>query len=110
MDTILKALLPINKVTSLVAYDELTAAGFRLDGRGEEMVVTLGVDQHVDGIYGPVLCLVLHNEGLTFRQGKVSHKPLAGDWFIFNDSAKHGVKEAKGSTAFVGLTLSLEKI
>lgn len=77
---------------------------------GEEMVVTLGVDQHVDSIHRDVLCLVLHNDGLTFRQGGVSHKPVGGDWFIFNDHANHGVREAKGAAVFAALVLPLEEI
>lgn len=80
------------------------------DGKGEEMNVTLGVDQHIDDFYGPVLCFVLHNDGLTFRQGRVSHQPVAGDWFVFNDRERHGVKEAKGAAVFVALTLPLERL
>lgn len=92
-----------------VPAQQLADLGYRLagDGAGEEMVATLGVDQHVDAVYGRVLCLVLHNDGLVFRQGRVSHKPVAGDWFVFNDRAKHGVKEAKGKSVFVALTLPL---
>lgn len=97
------------KRESWLPVAELRALGFHAsaNGSGEEMVVTLGVDQHIDGVHGPVLCLVLHNDGLTFRQGNVSHRPVAGDWFIFNDRANHGVKEKKGAAVFVALTIPL---
>ena len=100
------------KRESWVPEQRLAGLGFRLteDGAGEEMVVTFGLPQHIDAIYGPVLCLVLHNDGLTFRQGRVAHKPMAGDWFIFNDRANHGVKEANGEAVFCGLVLPLERL
>lgn len=95
-----------------VPVKQLAELGMKLfkSRAGEEMVVTLGVDQHVDSIHGSVLCLVLHNDGLTFRQGRVSHIPAAGDWFIFNDHANHGVKESAGAAVFAALVLPLERI
>lgn len=63
-------------------------SGYR--GREELLVVTAGVDMHTDD-EGLVLMVVLHNDRLTFRQGKVRHKPRAGDWFIFDDRLSHGV-------------------
>lgn len=79
-------------------------------GRGEELVATIGVDPHIDDSYGPVLCLVLHNDGLKFKQAGVSHVPAGGDWFIFNDRALHSVKEAKGESVFVALTFPLVEL
>lgn len=73
----------------------------------EGQVSTVAVDQHVDGISGLCFCLVLHNDGLTFRQGRVSHKPVAGDWFIFNDRANHGVKDSLKTTSFVAIVVPL---
>lgn len=75
-----------------------------------ELVATVGVDQHIDDIHGPVLCWVLHNDGLTFKQGRQIHKAAAGDWFIFDDRVNHGVKESKKSTVFVGWAVPLQTI
>lgn len=101
------------KIDTWWPTDKLRELGFRKAAIKEErtdVVVTLGVDQHVDAVHGPVLCYVLHNDRLTFRQGKVSHAPKTGDWFIFDDSVNHGVKEAKGASVFVGWTIPLEAV
>lgn len=76
----------------------------------QDMVVTLGVDQHTDDYHGNLLCYVLHNDGLKFKQGKTTCVPKGGDWFLFDDYAKHGVKEANGAAVFVGWTVPLEEI
>lgn len=97
---------------------ELLALGFRrlegdtsYGGRAkQDVVMTFGVDQHIDDFHGPLLCYVLHNDGLIFRQGSKGFVPVAGDWFLFNDKANHGVKEAKGEAGFMGWTIPLEKI
>lgn len=78
------------------------------DGKArQDIVVTLGVDAHVDDMHGPLLCYVLHNDGLSFKQGRVKSTPQAGDWFIFDDTVPHGVREAKGRSVFVGWTVPL---
>lgn len=74
----------------------------------QDVVVTFGVAQHIDAFHGPVVCYVLHNDGLTFRQGAKGFVPVAGDWFVFNDRANHGVKEGKGEAVFMGWTVPLE--
>lgn len=74
------------------------------------MVVTAGVDQHTDEFHGLVLLVVLHNDGLKFKQGKVSNVPAAGDWFIFDDCKNHGVSSAPGSATFVGWAIPLQPI
>lgn len=79
-------------------------------GMGSELVVTAGVDQHTDDCHGPVLIVVLHNDGLKFKQGKVSHAPAPGDWFVFNDRQKHGVSSGPGRATFVGWAIPLESI
>ncbi|KVV07506.1 hypothetical protein WK77_16790 [Burkholderia ubonensis] len=78
--------------------------GYR--GREELLVVTAGVDMHTDG-EGLVLMVVLHNGGLRFRQGKVRHRPKAGDWFIFDDRMPHGVDEAPGRATFIGWNIPI---
>lgn len=75
-------------------------------GRDDLLVITAGVDMHVDD-EGLVLMIVLHNDALTFRQGRVRHKPSAGDWFIFDDRLPHGVREAPGRSTFVGWNIPI---
>jgi hypothetical protein len=96
-------------IDTLVPAADLLPLGVRWTGvvRGDELLATVGVDQHIDDAYGLLLCIVLHNDGLTFRQGRSSIKPAAGDWFIFDDRLNHGVKEARGASTFVALVLPL---
>lgn len=82
--------------------------GLEPTGTQSELVVTAGVDQHTDDFHGPVLLIVLHNDGLKFRQGKVSHVPAAGDWFIFDDRRNHGMSSAPGRATFVGWAIPLQ--
>lgn len=84
--------------------------GLEPTGKLSELVVTAGVDQHVDDFHGLVLLVVLHNDGLRFRQGKVSHAPVAGDWFVFDDRKRHGVSSARGRSTFVGWVIPLQPI
>jgi hypothetical protein len=79
----------------------------RTKSRGE-IVATAGVDQHTDGAHGYVLLIVLHNDGLKFKQGRASYAHQAGDWYIFNDRENHGVKEVKGEGAYIGWALPLK--
>lgn len=47
-------------------------------------LLTINADSHpliIDDFHGPVLLVVLHNDGLKFKQGKISRMPNAGDWF-----------------------------
>lgn len=91
---------------------DLAALGYRradsghLGGREELLVATAAADMHTDD-EGLVLMVVLHNDGLTFRQGKVRHKPKAGDWFIFDDRLPHGVDEAPGRASFLGWNIPI---
>ena len=89
---------------------DVTAFGFRPTGKQSELVLTAGVDQHADDYHGPVLLIVIHNAGLKFKQGNVSHIPEAGDWFIFDDRKNHGVRSAKGRSSFIGWAIPLEAI
>ncbi len=94
---------------------ELRALGFIESPKGstfepaDQLIVTIGVDAHEDS-HGPMLCMVLHNDGLKFRQGKVSHVPMAGDWFVFNDLLPHGVKEPKGEAVWASINVPLQRI
>lgn len=89
---------------------DVSHLGWQPTGRQSEIVVTAGVDQHIDDFHGPVLLVVLHNDGLKFKQGKVSNVPAAGDWFIFNDRKNHGVSSAPGRATFVGWAIPLQPI
>ena len=88
------------------------ALGFvsHAESPGNQLVLTLGVDAHVDDIHGPVLAWVLHNPGLRFRQGRVSHCPAAGDWFLFDDRQPHAVGSAPGETVFMAWVVPLREV
>lgn len=88
----------------------VTHLGLEPTGKQSELVVTAGVDQHTDDFHGLVLLVVLHNDGLKFKQGKISYAPNAGDWFIFNDRQKHGVSSARGRATFVGWAIPLQPV
>lgn len=84
--------------------------GLAPTGRHGELVVTAGVDPHTDDFHGLVLVVVLHNDGLKFKQGRLSYAPLPGDWFIFNDRVDHSVSSKKGRSTFVGWTIPLQPL
>ncbi|MBN3761307.1 hypothetical protein G3O01_10805 [Burkholderia sp. Ac-20365] len=75
--------------------------------RQELLVAAASTDMHTDD-EGLVLMVVLHNDDLTFRQGKVRHKPKAGEWFIFDDRKPHGVSAAPGRAVFLGWNIPIE--
>lgn len=79
--------------------------------RREVLVVTPGVEPHTDD-EGLVLMVVLHNDGLIFKQGRVKHAPNAGDWFVFDDRKDHGVDGGTdgGREMFVGWNIPIERI
>uniref|UniRef100_UPI003BEF335A hypothetical protein n=1 Tax=Burkholderia arboris TaxID=488730 RepID=UPI003BEF335A len=78
--------------------------GYR--GRDEQFVATASVDMHSDD-EGLVPLVVLHNQGLTFRQGKVRHKPRAGDWFVFDDPRPHSVDAAPSRATFINWNIPI---
>lgn len=88
---------------------ELRVLGFA-PASGEQLLATVSVDPHVDAIHGPVMALVLHNDGLTFKQGRVSHKTAVGEWFIFDDRKPHQVRESKKSTTYLLWSLPLREL
>lgn len=107
-------------LTSWWPTKQLAAMGFKLlegDARHggnawQDLVVTLGVDPHTDDRHGPVLCYVLHNDAMAFRQrGYKGFVPVAGDWFVFDDRIDHEVKTSKKKDGvFVGWTVPLETL
>lgn len=76
----------------------------------DELLATCGVESHVDYMHGLTFALVLHNDGLSFKQGKVSHTTEAGQWFIFDDRKLHRVRESKKSTTYLVWTVPLKKV
>lgn len=90
-----------------LGYRRAPSRGLR--SREELLVASAGCDRHTDG-EGLVLMLVLHNDGLSFHQGRVSHRPRVGDWFVFDDRLPHCVKEAKGRAAFLGWNIPIDRV
>ncbi|ARL04264.1 hypothetical protein [Burkholderia pseudomallei] len=97
---------------------DLEALGYRRAKAGEFgrerqelLVATPGVEQHADD-EGLVLMVVLHNDGLMFKQGRVKHVPNAGDWFVFDDRKDHGVDGGTdhGREMFVGWNIPIDRI
>lgn len=83
-------------------HEQLHELGFKIDMiEMEQLLLTVGVDSHIDAIHGPVFILVLHNNGMTFKQARISHKTQVGEWFVFDDCKAHAVRESATSTAYV---------
>lgn len=94
------------EAAALIPSAPLRAAGFRIDPDGaQQLVATYDVDMHVDNIHGHVLFVILHNDGLRFRQGNVRHIPVAGDYFVFDDRRPHGVAGVKGKGVMLGWSI-----
>jgi len=74
------------------------------------LVSTCGVESHADELYGECVCLILHNDGLIFKQGREKITAGAGDWFIFNDYKPHQVKSLKSTTALVSVVIPVKKV
>lgn len=95
----------------LLPLAELRGLGFEpLGVKHEQLLATVGVDPHEDGIHGPVAIVVLHNDGMRFKQGRQSHKTAAGEWFIFDDSRVHEVRETAKSTSYVCWSIPLKAL
>lgn len=89
---------------------DVSQLGLKPTGNQSELVVTAGVDPHTDDYPGLVLLDVLHNDGLKFKQGKITRKLIAGDWFIFNDRQNHAVSSARGRATFIGWAIPLTSL
>lgn len=95
-------------VESFLPHEHLCSLGLERNHRERaELVGTCGVDPHVDQIHGVVMIVVLHNDGLTFRQGRVRHAAAPGQWFVFDDRKSHQVIETKRSTCYLALAVPL---
>lgn len=72
------------------------------------MYATCGVERHTDDMHGLSLCVVLHADGFTFKQGKARYTLAAGDWFIFDDRLPHEVCNTAASTSLLVVTAALQ--
>ena len=98
------------KLESWEPVAHLECLGFRLKPEARmDLLFTVGVDPHEDDV-GPTLALVLHNDGLKFIQGKIRHQTVAGEWFIFDTTKTHEVRESAKTTGYLCLTVPLERI
>ena len=75
--------------------------------RDRHLVATMGCVRHIDNWHGNIVMLVLHNEGLKFKQGRSSFAPKAGEWFIFDDRKYHQVIASKAGGAFLGWSIPM---
>ncbi len=83
---------------------DLSQFGVSTDAGCADLLATAAVDPHTDGVNGHTLCVVLHNDGLTFQQGRKRITPVAGDYFVFDDRKSHAVHPTKKSTSFLCMT------
>lgn len=97
--------------SKLVPDGTLAALGLA-PNRAEEhlLVATYDVDSHQDSNYGLVLFLVLHNDGLTFFQGRSRHVTEAGEFFVFDDRLPHGVRGIRGPGVYLGWSIPVCRI
>jgi len=108
-DLALPAWLP--KIEDWFPAADVRALGFRLKpGAQPLMYATCDAAPHEDDIHQWSLILVLHNDGLRFKQRRVSHKTAAGEWFIFDDRIEHEVRSYEKTTTYLLLSVQLEKL
>lgn len=86
---------------------ELKELGLEPDEGRAHLYATCGVDSHTDNMDGLSVCVVLHSDGFTFRQGRTRLELRAGDWFIFDDRFEHEVEDASGATTLLVVTCPL---
>ena len=92
-------------------FGEVRALGFeRKPGAEQIMYATADAAEHADDIHQWALILVLHNDGLRFKQGRLSHKTAAGEWFIFDDRVPHQVNSTSKTTSYLVLSVQLERV
>lgn len=107
-DILVPTWLPVD---ALVPVDELRSLGLApAHGAAPTLLATAGVDPHVDHMAGLSYCIVLANDSLTFRQAGQRHATRPGEYFVFDDSRTHEVRESARSTVYLCLTLALRRI
>lgn len=94
----------LGNVETLIPREQLHALGLQADLLRLDCLATVGVDMHVDGLNGLTLCLVLYNDGLQFQQGNKRCRPVAGEWFLFDDAKSHGVHDKAATTTWLCIT------
>lgn len=97
----------LGDVALIFPVSELARMGLEPVQDAHHVYATCSVDSHVDDMDGLSVCVVLHSDGFTFRQGKVRLRLNAGDWFIFDDRLAHHVKEDRKATSLIILTAPL---
>lgn len=90
---------------------ELAALGLeRCPSGREHLYATAGVDPHVDGMDPAAFLLVLANDGLEFKMGRIRHKTLPGEWFVLDDRKMHEVRGAKAKTSYLVWSVPLKPV
>ena len=101
----------LHDVIARLPLEALAEHGFTPRPRSKwELIATAGVDAHTDDAFGLVAAIVLFNDGLTFRQGRESHRTQPGQWFIFDDRSAHAVTNRRNTTMYVALTVPLSSL
>lgn len=95
---------------SWLPAEHLAALGFGVDLKRADYLATVGVDAHTDDINGLTACVVLHNDGLQFQQGRQRCCPVAGDWFLFDDAKSHAVHSKNDTTTLLCVTVPVVPI
>lgn len=97
---------------SWLPAEGLATLGFELDPlalRHPEIVATASVGRHIDRVLFKAIMVILHNDGLTFRQGRQAWTPAAGDWTIFDDSKPHEVRPSTRSTCLIAVVAAVRQ-
>jgi hypothetical protein len=95
---------------SWLPIEDLRSLGLGADLKRADYLATVGVDTHTDDINGLTVCVVLHNDGLQFQQGRQRFRPAAGDWFFFDDAKKHAVHSKEDTTTLLCVTVPVAPI
>ena len=95
---------------SWLPSEDLRSLGLGADLKRADYLATVGVDTHTDDIDGLTVCVVLHNDGLQFQQGRQRCRPAAGDWFFFDDARSHAVHSKEDTTTLLCVTVPVAPI
>lgn len=95
-------------IDSWLPHGALLALGLERNTTSQpEMLGTCGIDPHLDSIHGLVFVVVIHNDGLKFKQARQIHQTGIREWFVFDDRLSHGVNDTKKSTCYLCITVPL---